>query len=372
MTSSIFRWVGVAFCLLYVTANASAQGNPDLLSQSSRVALLPFATLMEDPEIAPQVMAKVRKQLQANAVDLADSGAVADVLRKYRIRNTTDLSLGEAQSVAAETDARYLILGSVDRYDETDSTAEVAFSARLLDVPSSRIVWANSAVVHGDPRTHVFGMGAHHAETLAMRAIRELFKGFRHDVPPKQKMVQAIRMRGGNPVERPCRKIVIVTFGNESATHFAGNIVANELFSALFKRGFTLIDPGRVREIMLDSKKLMQGEISSQLMARCNQDLGADFVLTGTVSRFESVRGPQFEEPTVAFEARLIDVTKGEVVWAKTYSREGKDSSWIFNLGYVHGLTIMSQRLTHRLAWDLPVRRARLATPANLAEERNP
>ena len=340
-------------CLVFGPASAA----------SPRVALLPFSNLSENPHATTVVMTFVRHDLAARSIDLADSATVAEILRKHRVRNTTELSAESVDTVAAETSVRYLLLGSIDRYTETDSTGEVALSARLLDVATSTIVWAETAVEYGDPRVDVLGLGAHHALTLARRASEHVLKNFRFEAPSHAKVVQAIRVRGDSEPVRPCRRIMVVTFGNESDTHFAGNIVADEALVLLLRRGFSPVDPGRVREMMLRSGDLMQGEISRELLIKCGRDLGADFVLTGTVSRFESQHGQSFEEPAAAFEARLIDTKKGEVVWAKTYSREGKDSSWIFGVGYVHGLADLSQRMCRRFVRDLPVITGRGTSP---------
>jgi TolB-like protein len=364
------RHVVVVVCLFWLAAASFASADLSLVMRSSRVAVMPFGNLSEAPEASRSVMSLVRQRLEARSVELADSAALMAVLRKYRVRNTTELSATDAQSVAEEVSVRYLLLGSIDRYTETDSSAEVALSARLLDVATSNVVWAGSATEYGDPRVRLLGVGAHHPLTLAQYAADDLLKDFRLGRPQNSPIVQAVRLRGEDPLERPCHKVMLVTFGNESETNFAGNIVANEVLTALLHRGFSLVDPGRVREMMLGSKDLVQGEISRELLVKCGRDLGADFVLTGTVSRFESQRGQLFEEPAVAFEARLIDTKKGDVVWAKMYSRDGKDSAWLFNIGYVHGLADLSRRMCRQLVWDLPVIRSRTLeiAPSSIAE----
>ncbi|HEY3296457.1 MAG TPA: GNA1162 family protein [bacterium] len=349
-----------ALSLLWLAACAAAQTDSSAQKPPQSVAILPPANLAEAADAAPRMVARMRQVLQQKKVELADSAVVAEVLRKHRVRNAAELELAEAQLVAAESPVRYLLLSSLDRYSETDSSAEVALSARLLDVPTATVVWANTVALHRDPRTNFLGIGSHRAEGLADAAVKDLLKPFRLTQNSKRKQVQALKPRSKGQPETPCRRVALVTFGNETETHFAGNILVNELLAAMLKRGFTMVDPGRVREVMLNSQELMQGEISSSLLKKCREDLGADFVLTGTVSHFEAIRGQTFDEPIVAFEARLIDTQRSEPVWAKSYSRDGKDSAWMFNLGYVHGLTVLSERMSRRLASDLPVRRARV------------
>jgi len=362
----------VVICLVWSAADGLCDADLSTVARSSRVAVLPFADLAEATDAVPRVMARVRSELTGKAVELADSNVIEDALRKHRIRDTAELDLAESQAVALESSSRYLLMGSIDRCDEGDSSAEVAFSARLLDVSSACIVWANSVAIERDPRTNFLGLGSHRMDGLVKDAVRKLFRDFRTDPPPRMNVVQALKLDGRATPEIPCRRIMLVTFGNESETHFAGNIIANELLSALTKRGFVVIDPGRVREMMLTAKELMQGEISPDLLKKCGAELGADLLLTGTVSRFVSVRGQLYDEPAVSFEARLLDVKRGEPVWAKSYSREGKNSSWIFSWGYVHGLTQLSERMSRRLADDLPVRRGREMATTAITQELNP
>jgi TolB-like protein len=369
--SALYR-LSLVLILLSPAYGAFAQADSARVAMSHKVAVLPFANLAEAADIAPQIAGDIRLELKRKLVEVADSAVVAEVLRQHRIRNTFELDLGEVEAVAQACSARYLLFGSIDHYEQADSSAEVAFSARLLDVSTESIVWANSAALQLDPRSNLLGIGSHRADRLAQRVLRKLFSSFRYSPLPKMKVVQAVRMAGKTPPEKPCRKIMLVTFGNETETHFAGNVLANQLLTSLSKRGFALVDPGRVRETMLSAKDLMQGEISRDLLKKCCEELGADFVLTGTVSRFETVRMQSTEAPAVAFETRLIDAQKGEIVWAKAYTREGKDSAWIFNLGCVHGLTVLSEKMSQRVAKDIPVRRARVASVSSPVEKNNP
>ena len=145
--------------------------------------------------------------------------------------------------------------------------------------------------------------------------------------PLPARRVQAIHAPHHRADVRACRRIAVVIMGNESATRFAGHIVTNQLLAALHRAGFTIVDPGRVRELMLDARELTQGEMSAALLARCRDELGADFLLTGSVSDYSSSRLAGFDAPSAAFEARLIDTARGDLIWARSYAREGKDSA---------------------------------------------
>jgi TolB-like protein len=333
----------------------------EALIRSSRVGVLPFANLSGVTSASGDVLSLVRIELTRKAADVADSATTAASLRKLRIRNASELSVDEARSLARDLDVRYLLIGSVERYQQLDSAAEVAVSARLLDVATGNIVWVSAATLKQNPSTRLLGLGSKgNVSRLARSAVNSLLKDFRYSRKPGSRVVTDLRLKRKKSEPLPCRKIALVTFGNETATNFAGNMVADQLYAALFRRGFELVDPGRVREVMVAGQDLMQGEISDTLLQKLRDDLGVDFVLTGTVSRFETNRSEFADAPVVAFEARLIDTATANLVWAKTVSREGADSAWILGIGYCHSLLELSNRLARVFAADIPVTRRKI------------
>lgn len=341
----------------------AARPQPDLyhvLVRSSRVAVLPPANLSGVPEASLPALEAVRVELLRLHADVAADDELRVVLRDHRIRNTAEVSLADARTIADALSVRYLLLGSIDRYAEADSSAEVALSARVLDAVSGTVVWANSVAVYRDPRSRVFGLGrTARAAKLLGGAARKLLHDLRYSPDPRRQRVTALQAKRSAPQTVPCRTIAVITVGNETQIRFAGHVVANQLSSALFRRGFAVVDPGRVRALMLESNQLVQGEVPADLLTKIGSELGADFVLTGTVSRFQSLRTQNLDNPEVSLEVRLISIADGNVIWAGSYDREGRDTALLFGIGHVHGLTKLSARVARRIARDLPAIRRR-------------
>lgn len=358
--------LALALCGLLLTG-AVAWSQPDLyhvLVRSSRVAVLPPANLSGDADASLPVLQALRAEMQRQGAEVAADDDLRVVLRDYRIRNTAEVSLENVRTIADALSVRYFLLGSIDRYSAADSAAEFAVSARILDAVSGTVVWANSVQRHRDPRARIFGLGrtAQPAD-LITGGVRKLLHGVRYSADPQQLRVTALQLAGKTQAATPCRTLAVVTLGNETQTRFAGHVLANQLTAALLHRGFDVVDPGRVRALMLDTGQLVQGEAPRELLNEIAADLGADYVLTGTVSRFQSLRSQNLDNPEVSLEVRLIDLTKGTVVWAASYDREGDDSALVFGIGHVHGLTQMSARLARRIALDLPAVRTRSTSP---------
>lgn len=326
-----------------------------------RVAIMPLSNYSAWTAAPVEALPLLREELLRRSVDVADSAATAAALRKLRIRNAAELSGADARALADDLNVRYLLMGAVDRCLEADSAAEVALSARLLDAQSGAVVWTAAVNFRQDPSTTLLGLGRQgHRQQLLRIAAKQLVKEFRVQRKPRSRIVTALALNPRTPLPLSGRKIAVVTFGNESATNFAGHIVAGQLFAELFRRGFDLLDPGRVREIMIAGKDLMQGEISADLLTRLHDDLQADYVLTGTVSHFESARADNSAAPSVAFEARLVESATARAVWAVALQREGRDSAGLLDIGYCHSLLELSDRMVRDLVHRIPVQRTRL------------
>lgn len=334
----------------------------EVFVKEPRLAVLPFRNLSDFPEVTPEIMAQIRAELNGLSIELADSTVTADILRKYRIRNTDELTARQVQLLSEELVVGYLLVGTIDRYWQSETSAEVALSARLLYAPTVSIEWSSSATAHTDDHITPLGIGRiQHAEHLTRRALNRLFTDFRKHRSQRKQSVLSIQTRSKQSSDTLlCRKLLLLTFANDTKTKFAGHIVSNQVLSALYRFGFEVVDPGRVREVMLAKREFLRGEISSELLDEFKSELGADFVLTGTVSSYKTSLSPQnLDEPSVAFETRLVDTRNGGIVWAETFSREGKDSAWLFHLGSVHGLGALSNRMAQNLAKAIPAVRSR-------------
>ena len=354
--------LGLALCLFVLPSSSRSQVDLfEVLVKEPRLAVLPFMNLADVPEVTPGIMEQVRAELQDLSIELADPDITAKVLRKYRIRNTAELTARQVQLLSEELVVGYLLVGSIDRYWQSETSAEVALSARLLYVPSVSIEWSASTAVHTDDAIAPLDIGrVGQAENLTGRAVAKLLRKFRKDPSRRKPSVVSIQTRHKKPPSsQPCRRILALEFANDTNTRFAGHIVTNQILSALHQFGFEIVDPGRVRQVMLAKREFLRGEISSALLSEFQKELGADFVLTGTVSRYTTSAAQNLDEPSVAFEARLVDAQQGEVVWAGTFSREGKDSAWLFNLGYIHGLGTLSNLMARKLVKTIPAVRSR-------------
>ena len=356
--------VALVACLIGSATSSLAQHvDPfDVFVKGSRVAVLPFANYAEAPAAMPLVMQQVRDELSKRSVDLVTADAVAEVLRRYRVRNTNELSVELVQQVSSDLAAAYLLVGSLDRYLAVEEGGEIALSARLIYVPTANIEWAASCDVHTADGIKLLGFGiVKNADRLSRHAVKELLSSFRFKRPTKAKRVDAVRLAGGgNALMLPCQTLVVLPFANESGLHFAGNVMTQRLVTALFDAGFNVADPGRIREAMLEQGDVSPGKATMSLLKACQEQTGADLMLTGTVSRLTGSAAGGFEIPAhLEVEARLIDCRSGDVVWGKNLQSESDDGALLFGAGLRHGIGSVMDHLANRLARAIPARRVR-------------
>ena len=342
--SLIRSTAGVAlFGLLALAAGALAQPDSiDVAARSPRVALLPFANYAETPVTLPEVMALVRTELLRNDVELVTADAISETVVMFGMRITYELGVAQIQQVTDDLSAAFLLMGSVDRYVESVQGTEIALTARLLAVPAMSIEWTATSAVHTADGFKPLEIGTIRSPKRVMRrAVRKLLDDFRFERSPRTDHVQEVRLR------------------EHDVTH-TGNVVTQRVVAALFGEGFSVIEPGRVRESMLANGDVTPGRATADLLKLCGDETGAELVLTGTVSEFEGATSMGFERvPSVAVEARLIDSRDGTVVWARTLRCDGTAGAQLFGTGTVHGLGSVTDQLAARLAKSIPVRKAR-------------
>ena len=91
----------------------------------------------------------LRLRLRRLGVPVVGRVAIDDFLRKRRIRARATLSREVALELAQQTEARYLMLGTIDTWS-IDNGPEVGLTARLLEPGTGRTIWAGrgGAVLH--------------------------------------------------------------------------------------------------------------------------------------------------------------------------------------------------------------------------------
>ena len=124
-------------------------------------------------------------------------------------------------------------------------------------------------------------------------------------------------------------------FLNYSFRKHAGEIISLQFVRALSKIGnFRLIEPGVVRQSLLQSRIVMYDGISLSNASAVFSRLNVDFVLAGRILDYEDYQGPS-GKPRVSFSARLIERDSLQIYWLARSYHEGDQGVFFFDWGKI-------------------------------------
>jgi TolB-like protein len=150
-----------------------------------------------------------------------------------------------------------------------------------------------------------------------------------HGVPPKA------------PVGKEKLSVAVLPFQNDSTRRNAGEILALHFVRELSKTGdLEVVESGEVRQVLLQSRTIMEGGLSLPQADVLHSSLEVDLVVTGIVTEYQDSIGGE-GNPKVEFSARVFDMKTRQIVWSSSSFNQGDDGVFFFNLGKVntaHGM----------------------------------
>ena len=337
--------------------SALAQAPGAMLSASpqapeeARIALLPFENLSDARAPVDEIRRALRGALLARRWALLDEEELERLLRRHRVRDLSGLSRETGMAVREETGATAVLVTSVDLYAENDPP-KLAMTCRLIATGSeSRILWMGTAGLAGDEAPGFLGLGrvedplevrarvtARLAESLtqhlsgaARRAgAAEPRRGPRRFRPRSSFRSPAAPPGGSGPV-----RIAVLPFSDESATRHAGDILWLQVLRSLVDAGgIEVIEPGVVREVLLNARLIQEGGPSIPQADLLRALLQVDVVVFGEVTQYVEP-GPGTADPEIEFSLRAIDAARRQVIWSSVSHGRGDDRVFFFNVGRI-------------------------------------
>jgi curli biogenesis system outer membrane secretion channel CsgG len=124
------------------------------------------------------------------------------------------------------------------------------------------------------------------------------------------------------------KKVAVLPFANLTPDHFAGERVTRMLVTELvIADRFQIADPGEIRAILERTGGLptYEGTYDPKKLKDAAVEVGANGLIRGAVSEYQMTgSGSGSQRPSVAFDAEMIDVATGNVVWKVSISKRGK------------------------------------------------
>jgi curli biogenesis system outer membrane secretion channel CsgG len=143
---------------------------------------------------------------------------------------------------------------------------------------------------------------------------------------------------------QPYKTLALLPFDNYSGREDAGKQVSDAFLVELLKRGlFHIVEPGETERVMKEERIRSASQIDIATARLLKEKLSADYVLIGAVNEYDYLKDGERDVPLVGFDARLLDTSNGQIVWAANHSKRGDDGELIFGWRSVTSLTKLTQ-----------------------------
>lgn len=121
------------------------------------------------------------------------------------------------------------------------------------------------------------------------------------------------------------KKIAVLPFENLTSDDYAGEKIRRLVITELIKRDIEVTEPGEITRVLMEMNIKSISIIKTQDLQAIGKELGVDAILLGSVSSFGIVRGQYISYPEVSVNLRLIDSTKGNIIWSIHKTSGGAD-----------------------------------------------
>ena len=293
--------------------------------RAQEVVVLPFANLTGRHEAFEMVLPAVYDQLSAHEVDFVRHDEVRPVLRQHRIRALGEIGLDDAALLREETGARFALLGSLDIYSP-EGSLEVNLSGRVLDLQDRRLVTAVSVGRTVQETEGWFATGrAEDIETVMLEVVAELVG----QLEPYLSLPLPERER-----YHTCGLVALIPLDDYSNSPYGAEVLQNLLMAELVEHGWAVVEPGFVREILLDAQRVARGGVSDEVRDILRDELGVCWVVTGEVETFVvSPGGQEAAVPSLGFGLRLVDARGSGLRATLELERDGAEGEGLFRRG---------------------------------------
>lgn len=344
-------FVVVAALLASGVEAARAADLPRTIEKSGSVLVLPFDNLTGEPVPGDALRARLVGELSRRGVRVVADERMKAAMAELRLRTVSGVSDAMATALREKTGATSALVTAVDLYDPNDPP-RIGLQSRVVRIAGARAepVWVADIDLAGEETEGILGLGVvHDPAVLTGRAIESLAAGVLQHLRPagspetlKRPNAQARfdpravfvapdapRMGQGGAL-----RVAILPFANRSKRPFAGDIVSLHFLREVMRLGTVqAIEPGRVRQVLLDTRLVQEPGISLPQADLVRDLLDADLVIAGTVYEYRD--GLHAGTPSLEFSAYAIDARSRKVAWLVRSTNAGSDAVNFFEKGTV-------------------------------------
>jgi TolB-like protein len=299
------------------------------------IVLFPFDNLTKRGDALKRVIPVLTGKLEERGFKVLEEDKLFNLLCEKRVRSWGQVSRELGREIKDEFGIKTTLTGSVISYSP-GKNPKLGILARLIDLSSGRILWANFISVTGHESKGILGLGVIESmDELIPKVINMLLSSF--DTQQYQDEFESDY------------KIAVMPFRNISGFRNAGKIASllflNELLNT---ERFEPIEYGDIRRKIIDLRIRSKGELDYSSIEMLSNALNLNGVLVGTVEDYSVSSNPK-----VTITARLLDTRKKKIVWYNSLQLSGESDVIAFEWGRLRTTDKVAYRLVSELVKEI-------------------
>jgi hypothetical protein len=306
-------------------------------------------------------------------VKLVPHADVDALLAKNRFRFTGGVDRKMAEALR-EAGIEAVLVPTLEQYG-AGFPPKLAIALRVVDTgPVPEVTWSDVVARSGDDSPGILALGVVESYPELQRQVVERaaasVERWAATRAPGEPCARDWRFAPRRWYRAPVlddvgrRTVAVLPFRNETSRRGADEVVANEILGQLARSGsFEVLDPGVVREQLLENRIVFEGGVSVDRALTILELVQADLVVSGIVHDYVSPQGPKMP-PIVGFSLFVIDGATTEVVWSSTSTAKGDDWVFLFGSGRLTSSSSLACRMAREVADGIVGERGKLAARA--------
>ncbi len=320
------------------------------------VAVLPLTNLSSTPAPLEEIRQQLGKSFKQQGLDILPAETLESFIVKHRIRYVGGIDEITARDFRYETGADAVLITSVELYSDIPPP-KIALTSRLVSTGNNpKILWMDGVGLAGDDSVGILQLSLiEDPRKLLNKAVRYLsisltqyLAGESYSTDSQRDILKFWpKVFYRSPILEPDRtyNVAVVPFFNLSERRFAGEIIAlNFVEQMTTQKNFSVIEPGIVRQLLLQMRIIMDDGISLDGADILFSRLGVDLVLGGKVFDYQDYQGAA-GKPKVGFSTLMIERKSREVVWSANSYNEGDHGVFFFDWGKINTAHAMASEM---------------------------
>jgi hypothetical protein len=325
----------------------SVTDDPPTPEKKLLVAVLPLTNLSSTPAPLAEIRQQLENSFKQQGLDILPTETLESFIVKHRIRYVGGLDQITARDLRYETGADAVLITSVELYNDM-VPPKIALTCRLVSTGNKpKILWMDGVGLAGDDSVGIFQLSLiEDPRELLEKAVRQLstslgeyLAGISYSQDSQRDIIKFWpKAFYRSPILEPDWNytVVVVPFFNLSERRFAGEIIAlNFVEQMMTQKNFSVIEPGIVRQILLQMRIVMDDGISFADAHALFSKLNADLILAGKIFDYQDSQGTS-GTAKVDFSALALEKQSREVVWTVQSHNEGDHGVFFFNWGKIN------------------------------------